>query len=439
MRIHGLDADNMGILFSSYAAKAWAHGVSNQQVTGTNNLMPSEILSQTRKRLARVSRTNVAVSAESAAAHERVAALEDALTIERSASAEREKGERRVRAHLSGAKGRATDVLALTRAATQGICAVRRAMAQRDAECAKLHAKLGTAAARDARVAHELDIALEVAACAKRAGRKLRVLAGSITGRAARVRADRAERLALARGSKLMRLRSLVRSLLAHCSALAGALRDAREQIQTLCNKRAQDETTCASLQADLVAAAGANVELAADVAAARDSAMRMTEELRHQARCAAEERDRLFSRLHEAEGRANARELAAIRVQHVESVCARLRARCAVLEARCAQQVAVGQRNSPGDSSGGNAMSDGGEDDSASMCVIDLEQIADGDVVVRLPCLHVFHRDCIVPYLQQLDIPICPIDRSIVPVEDLSSLPVWTWTCEMQAQSFSN
>lgn len=59
--------------------------------------------------------------------------------------------------------------------------------------------------------------------------------------------------------------------------------------------------------------------------------------------------------------------------------------------------------------------------------CVIDLEEIKSGERAVRLPCLHEFHADCVLPYLRQQSEPCCPIDRSAVQREILSLLPVWT------------
>ncbi len=58
--------------------------------------------------------------------------------------------------------------------------------------------------------------------------------------------------------------------------------------------------------------------------------------------------------------------------------------------------------------------------------CVVDLEPIRPGERAVRLPCLHEFHADCLLPYFATLDNPACPIDRQPVPRESVSSLPVW-------------
>eukprot|EP00171_Calliarthron_tuberculosum_P014172 IDg14172t1 len=60
-------------------------------------------------------------------------------------------------------------------------------------------------------------------------------------------------------------------------------------------------------------------------------------------------------------------------------------------------------------------------------ICAIDLEEIKNGDRAVRLPCLHEFHADCMLPYLGQQNAPCCPIDRCAIRKEDLPLLPVWT------------
>lgn len=60
--------------------------------------------------------------------------------------------------------------------------------------------------------------------------------------------------------------------------------------------------------------------------------------------------------------------------------------------------------------------------------CVIDLTRIVKGDLVVRLPCMHVFHVECIMDYLRNDPAPVCPIDRSPVPSTDVNRLPVWRW-----------
>lgn len=60
--------------------------------------------------------------------------------------------------------------------------------------------------------------------------------------------------------------------------------------------------------------------------------------------------------------------------------------------------------------------------------CVIDLTRIEAGDEVVRLPCMHVFHSECLMPYLHREDVPLCPIDRSPIPKRVIHRLPVWRW-----------
>ena len=45
------------------------------------------------------------------------------------------------------------------------------------------------------------------------------------------------------------------------------------------------------------------------------------------------------------------------------------------------------------------------------SSCCICMEDYQTGDHMVTLPCLHVFHRDCIIPWLKNCA--TCPIDKS--------------------------
>ena len=60
--------------------------------------------------------------------------------------------------------------------------------------------------------------------------------------------------------------------------------------------------------------------------------------------------------------------------------------------------------------------------------CCITLEPFEPGDEVLRLPCLHVHHTKCLVPYLKRQTEPECPICRTPVPVDDIDNLPVWNW-----------
>jgi len=61
--------------------------------------------------------------------------------------------------------------------------------------------------------------------------------------------------------------------------------------------------------------------------------------------------------------------------------------------------------------------------------CVIDLDQILPGQKVIRLPCMCIFHYDCIMPYLVSTRNPRCPIDRTVVPRQDIRNLPSYTYS----------
>lgn len=60
--------------------------------------------------------------------------------------------------------------------------------------------------------------------------------------------------------------------------------------------------------------------------------------------------------------------------------------------------------------------------------CVIDLADIEAGQLVVRLPCMHVFHAECILPWFAKQEHPKCPIDRCPIPKDQIANLPVWRW-----------
>eukprot|EP00171_Calliarthron_tuberculosum_P012999 IDg12999t1 len=60
------------------------------------------------------------------------------------------------------------------------------------------------------------------------------------------------------------------------------------------------------------------------------------------------------------------------------------------------------------------------GVNGSRTDCVLDLEEIKSGQTVMRLPCMHVFHKACILPYLESEMLPCCPIDRTPVPKDSL-------------------
>lgn len=62
-------------------------------------------------------------------------------------------------------------------------------------------------------------------------------------------------------------------------------------------------------------------------------------------------------------------------------------------------------------------------------MCVICMDVVTRGDQVLALPCSHVFHADCILPYLEDGDSEVrrCPLDRAVIQVP-LEQLAVWNW-----------
>lgn len=54
------------------------------------------------------------------------------------------------------------------------------------------------------------------------------------------------------------------------------------------------------------------------------------------------------------------------------------------------------------------------GDDGTAPMCVICMEDFAELDEAVRLPCAHLFHKYCAAEWLRRR--PVCPLD--LVPVQ---------------------
>lgn len=66
--------------------------------------------------------------------------------------------------------------------------------------------------------------------------------------------------------------------------------------------------------------------------------------------------------------------------------------------------------------------------DDDSHVCVICLSEIERGERVIRLPCMHVFHADCILGYLRSAPRPQCPLDRSEIPRRTIDSLPIFKW-----------
>lgn len=60
--------------------------------------------------------------------------------------------------------------------------------------------------------------------------------------------------------------------------------------------------------------------------------------------------------------------------------------------------------------------------------CVVCQTDIARGERVVTLPCMHVFHEKCMLSYLRSSRAPVCPTDRTPVYWRDVRNLPVWRW-----------
>lgn len=58
--------------------------------------------------------------------------------------------------------------------------------------------------------------------------------------------------------------------------------------------------------------------------------------------------------------------------------------------------------------------------------CVLCLERIQDGEQAVRLPCHHVFHKDCMLPALRDGTITGCPLDSNPVDLATMDRLPVF-------------
>ena len=54
-------------------------------------------------------------------------------------------------------------------------------------------------------------------------------------------------------------------------------------------------------------------------------------------------------------------------------------------------------------------------QDDSENMCVICRDDFADGDVLIKLPCNHLFHKPCIAHWLEEK--PRCPMCNAHVNV----------------------
>jgi hypothetical protein len=50
--------------------------------------------------------------------------------------------------------------------------------------------------------------------------------------------------------------------------------------------------------------------------------------------------------------------------------------------------------------------------------CVICLEEFKNGDDVITLPCLHIYHKTCITDWL--LENNTCPICKHVIKSEDI-------------------
>lgn len=61
------------------------------------------------------------------------------------------------------------------------------------------------------------------------------------------------------------------------------------------------------------------------------------------------------------------------------------------------------------GDETQGSSMEDVSE---KAFCVVCREHYSKGDMLMRLPCFHEFHADCIRDYLETSESPVCPICR---------------------------
>lgn len=60
--------------------------------------------------------------------------------------------------------------------------------------------------------------------------------------------------------------------------------------------------------------------------------------------------------------------------------------------------------------------------------CVLCLDAIRHGEQVVRLPCQHAFHKNCMLPRLRNRSITRCPVDRITVEHSAVNRLPVFVW-----------
>lgn len=67
-------------------------------------------------------------------------------------------------------------------------------------------------------------------------------------------------------------------------------------------------------------------------------------------------------------------------------------------------------------------------EDEEAVECCFCLDDMQDGESICRLPCMHVFHADCVVPYLLSTQALMCPMCRHPVQPDTVHLLPTFKW-----------
>ena len=267
-----------------------------------------------------------------------------------------------------------------------------------------------------ATVTHQLDVAREHARVMRRMAKTLSSLPPKQA--VAAVRAARAE----AREAQIRE-----RSLAFAKSALELANRAERHRVEY---ERAFREEAARSIAAKAKEADAALNELRAEyrvVAAECDTLRRRfadahddAEEARFRARRLERTNSSLATQLGVATEAARG---AAVELAIAERSAAQSRAlaaKVARLRARCGELSAASPNNTDVDIEDDN-------DDDGTVCVICLDVLGDGESVVRLNCMHVFHRDCITQCLSRMAVPRCPLDRRPVTVP-LDQLPVSRW-----------